>query len=107
MRLLCCLAVLGSLFAVSCGGTDTASSGVSEEDGAKVKSTAEIKKTLEGIAASGEAGSSLMGLRASIESLSTSDADKSKELLADLDTLEKASSADEVKKLAKGMSDKL
>ena len=71
---------------------------------AKVDSPAEIKKMLEAIAESGEGGSGLVGLRPSIEGLSSPNKE---ELLADLDKLEAATDPEEVKKIATRMAGKL
>ena len=107
IRLLCVATLLTTLTLGGCSGpADEPSAGpsVNEDEQAKVNSAAEVKKILEGIAASGEGGSALVGLRPSIEGLGSSNKD---ELLADLGKLEAATSPDEIKKIAKSMAAKL
>lgn len=106
-RLFSVAVVLTALTLSACSGpTDEPSAGpsVSEDEQAKVDSAAEIKKILEGIAASGEGGSSLVGLRPSIEGL---DAPNKDALLADLTKLEAAASPEQIKQIAKSMAAKL
>lgn len=69
--------------------------------------TDQLKKTLEEIANTGEAGSAAAGLRPGIEALKAQDAAKGTALLNDLDQLESSNNPTQVKSLAKKMAAQL
>ena len=111
MRIPCFLVLVVSLFVGGCGGGDAQSSSptdsVSDDERAKVDSIAEIKQRLQEISASGQGGSSVIGLRPSIEALQATDAAKAQQLLTDLDNLESAQTPEQVKQIATRMAAKL
>jgi len=66
-----------------------------------------LKKMLEQIVNTGEAGSAAAGLRPSIEAINATDPGKGSGLLSDLGELEQATHPDEIKEVAKRMLDSL
>ena len=69
--------------------------------------TDQLKKTLEVIANTGEAGSAAAGLRPGIEALKAKDAAKGAALLNDLEQLESSNNPTQIKSLAKKMAAQL
>lgn len=73
----------------------------------KPKSTDELKTRLNEIAASGQGGSGVAGIRPALDDLKTSNPVLAAELISDCVKLEVATKPEEVKSIAKRMADKL
>ena len=106
-RSLAHFAVLAVLFIVGCDGQSKSTAEPDQDDPEQLKldSNAELKKALQNVAATGEGGSELAGVREGIEALT--DEKLKADLLADLEKLESTESPDAVKPLAAAMAEKL
>jgi hypothetical protein len=90
-----------------CGPGSPPPEGIAPEPNTSAVEGESLKKMLEGIVNTGEAGSAAAGLRPSIEAINKANPGKGASLLTDLSQLESATHPDKVRELARKMLSKL
>ncbi len=104
----CLLGLTLCTCSIGCGGNPTGGdAGKTEEELNQANSKEELKKRLLEIAETGEAGSSVMGMRESIEEVRKADSSIGDEILTLCEQLEAEGSPKKVKSIAKKMADLL
>jgi hypothetical protein len=101
------LLVISAMVLTGCGGTGSPPDLPSTEKALQVSGKDQLKQRLESVAQSGAGGSGLAGISDAIQALKATDASLAEQLLKDLDALEKAQSADQIKAIAGRMAVKI
>ncbi len=97
-----------SISAFGCGGSPAPQPPVDSAKERQVNSTAELKKRLEEMAASGSGGSAVLGLKESIDqTIRSSNAKLADELMKDVELLQSTTDPAEIKTIATRMAGKL
>lgn len=97
-----------SAFGCGGGGSSAPQTPVDSAKERQVNSTADLKKRLEEMAASGSGGSAVLGLKESIDqSVRSSNANLADELMKDVELLQNTTDPAEIKTIATRMAGKL
>lgn len=109
MRLFWNLFLVGwCVWSIGCGGTTSAPEIVDPANTQTVSSSAELKKLLQDVAASGTGGSGLSGIKESIDqAVRPGNAKLADDLTNDFNLLSQTSDPEEIKTIATRMADRL
>lgn len=102
-----CLASCLLGLVLGCGPGAPPPEGIAPEPNISAVDATSLKKMLEDIVNTGEAGSAAAGLRPSIDAINATDPGKGSSLLSELSELEQATNPDEVREVARRMLDSL